>query len=66
MKVSIIAGSLPPQVCGVGDFTGALINALKGRDLTVTVIHRDKWRPRDVPALLRELRAGKPDVARQV
>jgi glycosyltransferase involved in cell wall biosynthesis len=62
MKVSIIAGSLPPQVCGVGDFTGALINALKGRDLTVTVIHRDKWRPRDVPALLRELRAGKPDV----
>lgn len=62
MKVFIIAGSLPPQVCGVGDFTAALINALKGRNLDVTVIHRDKWRLRDVPDVLRDLRAGKPDV----
>ena len=62
MKVTIIAGSLPPQVCGVGDFTGALIKALHDRGLAVKVMHRDQWRLRDVPTLLRELRADKPDV----
>jgi glycosyltransferase involved in cell wall biosynthesis len=62
VKVSVIAGSLPPQVCGVGDFTGALIEALKDRGVAVAVIHRHPWRLRDIPALLRELRAGKPDV----
>lgn len=62
MKVFVIAGSLPPQVCGVGDFTGALIDALKDRDVAVTVIHRHPWRLRDVPKLLRELRAGEPDI----
>ena len=62
MKVVIIAGSLPPQVCGVGDFTGALIDALSRRNLTVTVMHRDRWRLRDVPGLLRKLRAERPDI----
>ena len=62
MKVSIIAGSLPPQVCGVGDFTAALIRALQNRGVTVISTHRDPWRLRDVPALLRDLRAEGPDV----
>jgi glycosyltransferase involved in cell wall biosynthesis len=62
MKVSIIAGSLPPQVCGVGDFTAGLIRALKAHGLAVTVMHRDRWRLRDVPALLSHLRAEKPDI----
>jgi glycosyltransferase involved in cell wall biosynthesis len=62
MRVRIIAGSLPPHVCGVGDFTAALINALRARGLAVTVTHRDHWRLRDLPALLQELRADKPDV----
>jgi glycosyltransferase involved in cell wall biosynthesis len=62
MKVSIIAGSLPPQVCGVGDFTANLIHALQDRGLSVTVKHRDKWRLSDIPSLLRELRAENPDV----
>ena len=62
MKVLVIAGSLPPQVCGVGDFTGALIDALKDRGIDVTVLHRDPWRLRDVPALLWEARASDADV----
>jgi glycosyltransferase involved in cell wall biosynthesis len=62
MKVCIIAGSLPPQVCGVGDFTAALAGALKDRGLAVTVKHRDHWRLRDVAGVLWELRADKPDV----
>jgi glycosyltransferase involved in cell wall biosynthesis len=62
MKVSVIAGSLPPQVCGVGDFTGALIDALRSRGVTVNVTHREHWRLRDIPRLLRALRAEKADV----
>jgi len=62
MKICIIAGSLPPQVCGVGDFTGALIDALKCRGLAVAVMHREHWRLRDIPGLLRVLRAEEPDV----
>jgi glycosyltransferase involved in cell wall biosynthesis len=62
MKVTIIAGSLPPQVCGVGDFASGLIAALRNRGIAVKVMHRDPWRLRDVPRLLRELRADKPDV----
>jgi glycosyltransferase involved in cell wall biosynthesis len=62
MKVCIIAGSLPPEVCGVGDFTAVLAEALKDRGLTVTVTHRDHWRLRDLAGLLWELRAEKPDV----
>ena len=62
MKVVIIAGSLPPQVCGVGDFTGALIHALRRRNLAVAVMHRNRWCLRDVPGLLRNLRAERPDI----
>jgi len=62
MKVSIIAGSLPPQVCGVGDFAASLINALRQRGVNVAVKHQEQWRLRDVPRLLRELRADKPDI----
>ncbi|HEY4040960.1 MAG TPA: glycosyltransferase family 4 protein [Rhodopila sp.] len=62
MKVGIIAGSLPPQVCGVGDFTGALISAFRGRGIEVAVIHRDPWRISDIPGVLRELGRARPDV----
>jgi glycosyltransferase involved in cell wall biosynthesis len=62
MKVSVIAGSLPPQVCGVGDFTAGLINALQERGVTVSVVHRHPWRLRDIPGLLRDLRTGRPDL----
>jgi glycosyltransferase involved in cell wall biosynthesis len=62
MKVSIIAGSLPPQVCGVGDFAAGLINALRDRGVTVSVVHQPQWRLRDVPGLVRRLRAEQPDI----
>jgi glycosyltransferase involved in cell wall biosynthesis len=62
VKVSVIAGSLPPQVCGVGDFTGALIEALRSRGVTVNVTHREHWCLRDIPGVLRALRAEKADV----
>src|ERR1700755_3398297 len=62
MKVSIIAGSLPPQVCGVGDFAAGLTRALRDRGVTVTVVHQPQWRLRDVPGLIRRLRTERSDI----
>src|SRR5262249_39411332 len=62
MKVSVIAGSLPPQVCGVGDFTAGLVKALQARGVSVTLKHTDRWRLREVAALLRDLRTEDADV----
>lgn len=62
MKVTVIAGSLPPQVCGVGDFAAGLINALRDRGVDVTVVHQPQWRLRDVPGLIQRLRASQPDI----
>jgi glycosyltransferase involved in cell wall biosynthesis len=62
LKVCVIAGSLPPQVCGVGDFTGALIGALRNHGIEVAVVHRDPWRLSDVPGVLRTIRKERPDV----
>lgn len=62
MKVAVIAGSLPPQVCGVGDFAAGLINVLRDRGVDVTVVHQPQWRLRDVPGLLQRLRADRPDI----
>ena len=62
LKVCVIAGSLPPQVCGVGDYTAALISALRSRGIDVAVIHRDRWRIADIRGVLRQLRQARPDV----
>jgi glycosyltransferase involved in cell wall biosynthesis len=62
MKVSVIAGSFPPQVCGVGDFTAGLIKALQARGVSITLKHRDRWHLQDVATLLRDLKAEGADV----
>ena len=62
MKVWVIAGSLPPEVCGVGDFTAALIEALRSSGIEIVVKHRKPWRLRDIPGLLRALWSERPDV----
>jgi glycosyltransferase involved in cell wall biosynthesis len=62
MKVWVIAGSLPPDVCGVGDFTGAIIEALRSRGIEVVVKYRKPWRLRDIPGLVRALWTERPDV----
>jgi glycosyltransferase involved in cell wall biosynthesis len=46
----------------VGDFTGGLIDALRDRGVTVNVLHEAQWRLRDVPELIRRVRAESPDI----
>jgi len=39
----IITGSLPPDICGVGDYTRVLADGLKNRLASVNVFYKDKW-----------------------
>ncbi len=62
MKVCIVAGSLPPEACGVGDFTAALADGLKSRGVDVVLLHRSRWTLSAIPEILGELRRESPDV----
>ncbi|QNI31573.1 glycosyltransferase family 1 protein [Alloacidobacterium dinghuense] len=42
-SVVIVTGSFPPDICGVGDYTNALVDALKEQLTTVRVFYRENW-----------------------
>lgn len=46
MKVAMVTGSYPPQPCGVGDYTHALVRELKSAGVTVDVITTKSLLPR--------------------
>ncbi|ACI18817.1 glycosyltransferase family 4 protein [Dictyoglomus thermophilum] len=56
MKIALITGSLPPEPCGVGDYTYNLSNALIKKGLNVTVLCPKKWKPKDIYHLYKELK----------
>lgn len=62
MKITFITGSYPPDVCGVGDYTYHLAEALRLQGVTVEIIHQDDWRLRNVPRLLRRIKALHSDL----
>jgi len=62
MKVAMITGSYPPDVCGGGDYTERLVRSLQDRGVLVEVITGPGWRIRDVPAVLHRIAACAPDV----
>jgi len=43
MKIALITGSLPPDPCGVGDYTYKLYKALLSKGLNVDIILQKKW-----------------------
>lgn len=43
MKISIVTGSYPPDVCGVGDYSFQLVIALKRLGIKIDVITHDDW-----------------------
>jgi hypothetical protein len=62
MKVALITGSVPPQPCGVGDFSYCLAVALQKQGVRVELVtHRD-WRAQAVIGLKREILHWEPDV----
>lgn len=44
MKISMVTGSYPPDICGVGDYTKQLVNALIKEGLHVQVIKHNSWK----------------------
>ncbi len=38
LKVLMITGSYPPMMCGVGDYTGALVDSLRAKQVDVRVV----------------------------
>jgi glycosyltransferase involved in cell wall biosynthesis len=44
VKIALVTGPCPPGVCGVGDYTACLADALKGIGLDAQVIQAGDWR----------------------
>jgi len=62
MRVLLITGSYPPDVCGTADYTARLCEALQEAGADARVFHRKNWGLSSVPSLLREIDKAKPDV----
>ena len=57
MKIAMITGSYPPNICGAGDYTARLVNSLEQRGLSVEVITSGGWGVSDAPAVLKRITA---------
>lgn len=57
MRWCLITGSYPPQICGVGDYSENLGNALKDVGEEVVVFHRNEWSINKLRKYLKDLRA---------
>lgn len=62
MRWCLITGSYPPQVCGVGDYTKNLVEALKAAGEAVVVFDRIDWSISKLWRYLRDLRALDADL----
>ena len=58
MRVVMVAGTFPPAICGVGDYTGRLAIALTSAGVQVEVVTGRDCSLRNVYALVRSLRHG--------
>ena len=57
MRYCLITGSYPPQVCGVGDYTKNLVDALQSAGDEVILFYRKDWAIAKIWRYLQELRA---------
>lgn len=62
MRWCLITGSYPPQVCGVGDYTKNLVEALKATGEAVVVFDRIDWSISKLWRYLSDLRALDADL----
>lgn len=63
MKILFITGSLPPEICGVGDYTAKLIEALrKHPSLHVNTFHKKDWALKNLWRYLREIKSTNSDL----
>jgi glycosyltransferase involved in cell wall biosynthesis len=62
VKIALVIGPCPPGVCGVGDYTTCLSNALKASGAEIHVITSGDWNLLGVFKLSRRLREQKFDI----
>lgn len=62
MRVCLITGSYPPQICGVGDYTKCLSDAMQAAGDEVIIFNRKDWSVAKLYKYALELRALDTDV----
>ena len=62
MKVLLITGSYPPDICGVADYTARLEESLQKAGAEVTVYTGRRWGLRNSPDIAREISAIGADI----
>ncbi len=62
MKVMLITGSYPPDVCGTADYTARLEESLQSLGVEAEVFYRKQWGVAHVRSLLREIDRSQPDL----
>ncbi len=61
-KLTIVTGSLPPDVCGCGDYAQALVVALERKGVKTEIFLRRDWTFRKLFSYVREIRKSKATV----
>jgi glycosyltransferase involved in cell wall biosynthesis len=62
MKVALVTGSVPPAVCGVGDYTFYLAKALRQAQVEAEIVTQDHWGALDSRPLLARVANSKADI----
>lgn len=62
VKVAMVTGSYPPDVCGVGDYTEALVNSLEKLGASVEVVSGLHWGIGGTSSILKHLKSLAPDI----
>jgi glycosyltransferase involved in cell wall biosynthesis len=62
MKILLITGSYPPDICGVADYTAVLEEYLRKAGVHVSVYSGKRWDLRNAARIAQELRASGADI----
>ena len=62
MKVAFLTGSLPPDICGIGDYTLQLTRALSREGIVPEIVCRQDWRIQNMSGIIRHVRSLEPDL----
>jgi glycosyltransferase involved in cell wall biosynthesis len=62
MHVLLVTGSLPPEFCGIGDYTAVLARHLQEAGVRVEFFHTRDWRLHRLPAIASAIRARGADI----
>lgn len=62
MKIKMITGSFPPDICGVGDYTAVLAKKLEEKELDIGVFNYKEWKVKNIFKIKNEICKEKSDI----